>query len=161
MFDGRGREFRAQVEAAARGRVRVELLEPIVPAPEMRVPLTLVQAVLKGDKMDAVVRDATMMGVAAIEPIITSRTIGRGCRATTTRWGRVAVASAKQCRRAVVPAIAEACDLFRLADSQRSRAAACCWSSHQRRTAVREVMRRSRRHRRCVCSRTTRRDRSR
>src|SRR5919112_2622098 len=73
VFDGRGREFHAQVEAAARGRVRVTLLEPIVPAPEMRVPLTLVQAVLKGDKMDAVVRDATMMGAAAVEPIITSR----------------------------------------------------------------------------------------
>jgi 16S rRNA (uracil1498-N3)-methyltransferase len=108
VFDGRGREFRAQVEAAARGRVRVTLLEPIVPAPEMRVPLTLVQAVLKGDKMDSVVRDATMMGVAAVEPIITSRTIGRGSR-DNTRWGRVAVASAKQCRRAVVPVIAEAC----------------------------------------------------
>jgi 16S rRNA (uracil1498-N3)-methyltransferase len=108
VFDGRGREFRAQVEAAARGRVRVTLLEPIVPAPEMRVPLTLVQAVLKGDKMDSVVRDATMMGVAAVEPIITSRTIGRGSR-DNNRWGRVAVASAKQCRRAVVPVIAEAC----------------------------------------------------
>jgi 16S rRNA (uracil1498-N3)-methyltransferase len=108
VFDGRGREFRAQVEAAARGRVRVTLLEPIVPAPEMRVPLTLVQAVLKGDKMDSVVRDATMMGVAAVEPIIASRTIGRGSR-DNTRWRRVAVASAKQCRRAVVPVIAETC----------------------------------------------------
>ena len=35
------------------------------------------QAVLKGDKMDDVVRDATMMGVAAIEPIVTARTIAR------------------------------------------------------------------------------------
>jgi 16S rRNA (uracil1498-N3)-methyltransferase len=108
VFDGRGHEFRAEVEAAARGRVRVTLLEPIVPAPEMRVPLTLVQSVLKGEKMDSTVRDATMMGVAAIEPIITSRTIGRGVR-DNTRWGRVAVASAKQCRRAVVPVIAEPC----------------------------------------------------
>jgi 16S rRNA (uracil1498-N3)-methyltransferase len=108
VFDGRGREFRAQVEAAARARVRVALLEAIAPAPEMRVPLTLVQAVLKGDKMDAVVRDATMMGVAAVEPIITSRTIGRVSR-DPSRLARVAVASAKQCRRAVVPAIAEPC----------------------------------------------------
>ena len=38
------------------------------------MPLTLVQAVLKGDKMDDVVRDATMMGVAAIEPIVTAHT---------------------------------------------------------------------------------------
>ena len=104
VFDGRGREFRARVTAAVRGRVRITLLDPITPAPEARVPLTLVQAVLKGDKMDAVIRDATMMGVAAIDPVVTSRTIARGAR-DTDRWARVAVASAKQCRRAVVPAI--------------------------------------------------------
>lgn len=106
VFDGRGREYRARVVSAARGRVQVEVVEPIAPAPEMRVPLTLVQAVLKGDRMDAVVRDATMMGVSAIEPVITARTIARAPR-DCQRWGRVAVASAKQCRRAVVPTIAE------------------------------------------------------
>jgi 16S rRNA (uracil1498-N3)-methyltransferase len=104
IFDGRGHEFRARVLRAARGTAQVELLDAITPAPEPRVPLTLVQAVLKGDKMDAVVRDATMLGVSAIEPVITSRTIAR--RSETARWGRVAVSSAKQCRRAVVPAVA-------------------------------------------------------
>ena len=99
------------VAAASRDRVQVDLLERVTPVPEARVPLTLVQAVLKGDKMDDVVRDATMMGVAAIEPIVTAHTIartkdesGRG----TERWSRVAVSSAKQCRRATVPAIARA-----------------------------------------------------
>lgn len=105
VFDGRGREFRARVTDTARRKVLVELLEPVAAAPEARVPITLVQAVLKGDKMDAVIRDATMMGVAAIEPIITSRTIARGPRAENDRWTRVSVASAKQCRRAVVPTI--------------------------------------------------------
>jgi 16S rRNA (uracil1498-N3)-methyltransferase len=105
VFDGRGREFRARVLSAVRGRVRIELLEAITPAPEARVPLTLVQAVLKGDKMDAVVRDATMLGVSAIEPVITSRTIVRPPRRENDRWERVAVSSAKQCRRAVVPSI--------------------------------------------------------
>jgi 16S rRNA (uracil1498-N3)-methyltransferase len=106
VFDGRGHEFRANVVSAVRGKVRVELIEPIDPAPEARVPIALVQAVLKGDKMDDVVRDATMMGVAAIEPIVTARTIARGKRPQNDRWSRVAIASAKQSRRAVVPAIA-------------------------------------------------------
>jgi 16S rRNA (uracil1498-N3)-methyltransferase len=106
VFDGRGHEFRARVIAAVRGTVSVELVDRISPVPEARVPITLVQAVLKGDKMDAVIRDATMMGVTAIEPIVTSRTIARGPRAENDRWFRVSVASAKQCRRAVVPLIA-------------------------------------------------------
>ena len=105
VFDGRGHEFRARVMSAVRGRVRIELLDAITPAPEARVPLTLVQAVLKGDKMDAVVRDATMLGVSAIVPLITSRTIARPPRRENDRWERVAVSSAKQCRRAVVPSI--------------------------------------------------------
>ena len=111
VFDGRGREFLAKIAAASRDRVQVDLIERVTPVPEARVPLTLVQAVLKGDKMDDVVRDATMMGVAAIDPIVTTHTIarikdesGRG----TERWSRVAVSSAKQCRRATVPAIARA-----------------------------------------------------
>jgi 16S rRNA (uracil1498-N3)-methyltransferase len=106
VFDGRGREFRARVTDTDRRKVLVELLEPIAAAPEARVPITLVQAVLKGEKMDAVIRDATMLGVAAIELVITSRTIARGPRAENDRWTRVSVASAKQCRRAVVPTIA-------------------------------------------------------
>jgi 16S rRNA (uracil1498-N3)-methyltransferase len=109
IFDGRGHEFRARVAAAARDRVEVELLEAVTPVPEARVPVTLVQAVLKGDGMDAVVRDATMMGIAAIDPIITARTIGP-LRALESgraidRWARIAVSSAKQCRRATVPPI--------------------------------------------------------
>ena len=109
VFDGRGHEYRARVTAAAREVVDVELLDSIVPAPEPRVPLTLVQAVLKGDKMDEVVRDATMMGVTAIEPVITARTVVRQMGRDTERWTRVAVASAKQCRRATVPSIASPC----------------------------------------------------
>jgi 16S rRNA (uracil1498-N3)-methyltransferase len=110
VFDGRGHAFRARVAAAARDRVQVELLDAIAPAPEPRVRLTLVPAVLKGDSMDAVVRDATMMGVAAIEPIMTARTIGRPpaleSGRAVERWNRVAVSSLKQCGRATLPIIA-------------------------------------------------------
>jgi 16S rRNA (uracil1498-N3)-methyltransferase len=111
VFDGRGREFRARVEQAARGAARIRILAPLEPAPEPRVRATLVQAVLKGDHMNAVVRDATMMGVAAIEPVVTSRTqvsaaALRRARAVD-RWRRTAVASVKQCRRAVVPEVHE------------------------------------------------------
>lgn len=109
VFDGRGREFRARVAEAARDRVRLDLLEAIVPAAEPRIAVTLVQAVLKGDRMDAVIRDATMVGVAAIEPIVTTRIAGHRAALESgravDRWHRVAVSSAKQCRRATLPSI--------------------------------------------------------
>jgi 16S rRNA (uracil1498-N3)-methyltransferase len=87
----------------------VQLLSRVEPPPEPAVHLTLAQAVLKGEKMDDVVRDAVMLGVAAIQPIVTRRTevtvaaLVRGAR--VDRWRRVALASAKQSRRAVLPEV--------------------------------------------------------
>ena len=109
IFDGRGQEFLAKVIAAERRDVRVQVLSRVEPAMEAAVPLTLVQAVLKADKMDDIVRDAVMLGVAAVQPIVTARTevtvaaLVRGGR--VDRWKRVAIASVKQSRRAVVPDI--------------------------------------------------------
>ncbi len=108
VFDGEGREFRAVVETVGRSRTWVRLIAPVAPAAEPRVRVTIAQAVLKGDHMDAVVRDTTMLGAAAIQPVTTARTQGAWAalaRRRLDRWRRVAVAAAKQSRRAVVPAI--------------------------------------------------------
>jgi 16S rRNA (uracil1498-N3)-methyltransferase len=106
VFDGRGTEWRARVETAGRGGVRVSLLEPVL-SRRPSVDLTLVQAVLKGEPMDDVIRDATMLGIAAIQPIVTSRTTVRSAAMVTAveRWRRVALASAKQCGAARLPDI--------------------------------------------------------
>jgi 16S rRNA (uracil1498-N3)-methyltransferase len=109
VFDGRGQEFHARVVRADRTAAAVLLGDPIVTPPEPTVPTVLVQAVLKGDKMDGVVRDATMAGVARIVPVVTDRSVislaalDRGH--AHERWQRVAVASAKQCRRARLPTV--------------------------------------------------------
>ena len=103
VFDGAGREFLARVDAVDRNGATVRLLEPIEPAAEPAVRLTLAQAYLKGEKMDDVVRDATMMGVTAIAPLVTEHTV-RHPR-THDRWKKIAVSSAKQCGRAVVPPV--------------------------------------------------------
>ena len=109
VFNGRGDEFLARVVEAARRDVRVQLVSRLTPAAESTTPITLVQAVLKGDKMDDVIRDAVMLGASAIQPIVTRRTevtvaaLMRGTRAE--RWQRIALASAKQSKRAVLPEV--------------------------------------------------------
>jgi len=108
VFDGRGHEFLARVVGADRRDARVQLLSRIEATHEPTVALTLAQAVLKGEKMDDIVRDAVMLGVAAIQPLVTKRTeitvaALRGAR--VDRWKRVALASVKQSRRAVLPDI--------------------------------------------------------
>ncbi len=109
VFDGEGREFRAEIVEIGRKTVRIRLVAPVEPAAESPVRLAVLQAVLKAESMDAVVRDLTMLGVAAIQPVLTGRTettqgrLGRTHR--SDRWRRIAQASAKQCGRAVLPAI--------------------------------------------------------
>ena len=107
VFDGRGHEFLARVDSAVRRDVRLVLMTRVEPAAEPGVALTLVQAVLKADKMDDVVRDAVMLGVAAVQPIVTKRTEATVATllksARVDRWRRVALASTKQSRRAVLP----------------------------------------------------------
>jgi 16S rRNA (uracil1498-N3)-methyltransferase len=106
VFDGAGREFRARIERTGKDGAELRILEEFPAPPEPTVRLTLVQAVIKGDKMDDVVRDATMMGVKAIEPLVTEHTAAHmKAGHAPERWRRIAIASAKQCRRAVVPAI--------------------------------------------------------
>jgi 16S rRNA (uracil1498-N3)-methyltransferase len=108
VFDGEGHEFRARVEQVTRDGALVRLIESHDPAPEPAVRVTLAQAALKGDKMDDVVRDATMMGVAAIEPLISEHTVAHlSPGRAPERWRRIALSSAKQCRRAVVPRVGE------------------------------------------------------
>jgi 16S rRNA (uracil1498-N3)-methyltransferase len=109
VFDGRGHESLGRVVAAARRDVRVQVLSRVDPVPESTVAITLVQAVLKGERMDEVIRDAVMLGVNAIQPLVAKRsetTVGallRGAR--VNRWRRVALASVKQSRRATLPDI--------------------------------------------------------
>jgi 16S rRNA (uracil1498-N3)-methyltransferase len=119
VFNGRGGEFEAVVEAADRSGVGVRVGVQRDPVPEPGLSISLAQAVLKGDKMDDVVRDAVMIGVTTIHPILTSRTevpptaFENGRR--RDRWMRVAVSSAKQCGRAVVPSVSEPVPLESLA----------------------------------------------
>jgi 16S rRNA (uracil1498-N3)-methyltransferase len=110
VFDGRGHEFEAVVERAGKNEVLIAIgSEQKPPASEPRVAVTLVQAVLKGDKMDDVIRDAVMMGVAAIQPTITTRSEAKLATLVKAgrqdRWQKIAISAAKQCGRATVPEI--------------------------------------------------------
>jgi len=109
VFNGRGQEFAARVTSVLRREVRLRTQSRVDPAPEPAVAITLAQGVVKGDKMDDIVRDAVMLGVAAVQPIVSKRaetTVAALLRTSRVeRWRRIALASVKQSRRAVLPEI--------------------------------------------------------
>jgi 16S rRNA (uracil1498-N3)-methyltransferase len=114
VFDGRGREGRGHVEADGPDvSVRLDHAESV--SVESSIAITIAHAVLKGDKMDEVVRDAVMLGAARVVPVVTARgevpLAALTRRGRVDRWRRIATASAKQCGRTVVTAIDEPCAL--------------------------------------------------
>jgi len=109
VFNGRGLERLARVELADKRGVVLRIMDTVAAAPELPFALVLAQAALKGDGMDEVARDAVMLGVTRLQPLVTDRSetsrvqIERGRR--IDRWERIAVSSAKQCGRAIVPPV--------------------------------------------------------
>jgi 16S rRNA (uracil1498-N3)-methyltransferase len=115
VFDGAGSEWHARVARADRRGVTVSLVERLAALPEPPVRLTLGVGLLKGSAMDAVIRDATMMGADVVVPLATAHVAVSGAArqnaAVVGRWTRVALASAKQCGRAVVPLVEPVAEL--------------------------------------------------
>lgn len=109
VFDGRGREWTATIASRGTSRVTAMLGTPVLPVAESLVRYELAPAVLKGDGTDEVIRDAVMMGAAQVRPFVAARSEVRLATLMKTerqaRWARVAVASVKQCGRAVVPPV--------------------------------------------------------
>lgn len=124
VFNGLGGEFLATVAEAGRRGVYVRVSEARTPAPEPCVRVSLAMAVLKGDKLDEAVRDAVMVGAAAIVPVVAARTEASPARLARTRrverWSRIAAAAAKQSGRATVPPVMEAADFDALPGMLRS-----------------------------------------
>jgi 16S rRNA (uracil1498-N3)-methyltransferase len=109
VFDGRGREWEATVAESRSEGVELLLDREVVPVPEPCAAVTLALAVLRPDYMDEAVRNAAMVGVTSIQPIVTARSVRRLTGSTADRlrdrWQRLALSADKQCGRAVLPQV--------------------------------------------------------
>jgi 16S rRNA (uracil1498-N3)-methyltransferase len=110
IVDSSGGVFAATLVLEASGARA--LLGKAVSAPRgPSLRITLAQGIPKGQKMDFVVEKATELGVAAVVPFTSDRTVGEGSRAgKVERWRRLAKSAAQQCGRIDVPDIAEPVD---------------------------------------------------
>ena len=109
LFDGTGKEYWGTIEGRRLHRITVKIGRITTPRRESPIDVILGQGLLKGDKMDYVFQKTTEMGVSAIFPFISSRTIpilgGKGAERRWNRWQRIVVESAKQCGRVIPPRV--------------------------------------------------------
>jgi 16S rRNA (uracil1498-N3)-methyltransferase len=116
VFDGEGGEAEAVVEAVEATRAILRLGAPRrEPQPALHV--TVIQALVKGERMDWCVQKLVEVGVDRIVVVATERAVVRldAARAITRRDRLSAIAreAARQARRAAIPAV----DLVRFDDA--------------------------------------------
>ncbi|MFT3767931.1 MAG: RsmE family RNA methyltransferase [Minicystis sp.] len=128
VFDpDRALEADAEIADVGKRAVIVRVGEPR-PARRPARAITLIQGIGKGDKMDAIVRDATELGATRIVPALCDRSVARPDATRAARWRRIAVEAARQCGRGDVPVIAPPTPF---ADAVRTAEGACfCLDPH-------------------------------
>ena len=106
IFDGKGNCFRTTIVTADKREVVAEVAEKIPCNLESDLNITLVQGLLKGEKMDMVVQKTTELGVKEILPVITGRSQLRDTK-KIARWRKIAEEASRQSGRSMVPVVHE------------------------------------------------------
>jgi 16S rRNA (uracil1498-N3)-methyltransferase len=110
IFDGNGHEYDATIDRVSRSGIRVKLRPARSIDRESRLEVTLAQGISSGDRMDYTIQKAVELGVYAIQPLTTERSVVRLDAARAAKriahWRSVAIAACEQCGRNRVPEIA-------------------------------------------------------
>ena len=112
VFDTESIEYEGVIMDISSGTIAVQVGNTLRLQTESKLELNLFQAILKGNRMDTVISQATQLGVSGIFPLISERTQVRST-AKVDRWNKIARESTKQCGRTVPPAVSEPVDLQR------------------------------------------------
>jgi 16S rRNA (uracil1498-N3)-methyltransferase len=109
LFNGRGGEYAARVASIQRLRIALDVLQHQALERESPLQVALVQGVSSGERMDYTVRKAVELGVAALHPVLATRSVARpkGERADNRRahWQKVVISACEQCGRNTIPVV--------------------------------------------------------
>jgi 16S rRNA (uracil1498-N3)-methyltransferase len=108
VFNGQGAEATVEITSMDKRGARLRKIQHSKSAP-LPCAITLGQAIPKGKNMDLIVQKATELGVAAIAPILSERTViqydADDAEKKQSKWQLVAIEAAKQCGQNWLPAI--------------------------------------------------------
>jgi 16S rRNA (uracil1498-N3)-methyltransferase len=109
VFDGRGGEHRATLERATRQEVAIAVGEHLERDVESPLAVTLALGISRGERMDLALQKATELGVAAVRPLFTERTVvdlaGERLQRRMAHWRGVLTAACEQSGRTRLPGL--------------------------------------------------------
>lgn len=111
IADRDGRTARARIDKITDEVVTLSYQEEIADDSEPTVKVRLAQCLPKSDKMDFIVQKAVELGACTIQPIASENCVVKytadKVAKRVERWQKIAYEAAKQCKRAVVPTVAD------------------------------------------------------
>ncbi len=109
VFDGSGGEHEATLARPERGRCRARVGRKREVERESPLEVMLALGLSAGDRMDFAVQKAVELGVSAIVPLATERSVvhlsGERAERRIMHWRRVAASACEQCGRNRLPAL--------------------------------------------------------
>lgn len=110
IFDSAGQEYDARLERPeGRDEAWATLGSARTPAVESPLHVTLIQGVSRGERMDYTVQKAVELGVSAIVPVLTERSVVKldadKAEARREHWQAVAIGACEQSGRVRVPEV--------------------------------------------------------
>jgi 16S rRNA (uracil1498-N3)-methyltransferase len=109
VFDGSGMDYPGEIVAVEGDRVSVQLRNPTPATAESPLKVTLVQGVSRGERMDWTLQKATELGVVAIAPVLTARSVVRLDEKQAAKkqghWRAIVIGACEQSGRSKVPVV--------------------------------------------------------
>ena len=110
LFDGHGGEFEARILRMDRSEVTVKTGAHLSVEREAPLEILLAQGLSSGDRMDLTLQKSVELGVAAIQPVATERSVVKLKEERAARraehWQNLVIAACEQCGRNRVPPVA-------------------------------------------------------
>lgn len=115
LFNGAGGEFLTELDTVNKrsAAINIRSFDPV--NRESALHLTLVQSIIKPDKMDLAIQKSVELGVSTIQPIISQRSVVRMGRDKLDKklahWQAVALSACEQSGRTGIPTVLTPTDL--------------------------------------------------
>lgn len=107
LFNNTNTDFKATIQRINKNTITVIVHEAITNNKESNYQIYLAQAIAKGQKMDYIIQKAVELGVAAIIPLISERTIvniaAEKIPARIEHWEKIIIGACCQCGRSILP----------------------------------------------------------
>ena len=109
VFDGSGVDRQAEIARIEGDKVSVRVVNSTPGTAESPLRVTLIQGVSRSDRMDWALQKTTELGVAAIAPVLTARSVVRlddkQAQKKQLHWRGIVIGACEQCGRSKIPAV--------------------------------------------------------